>query len=229
MASGRDAEKSSRFSPENRLPDSGRSKRKMLPHILFTPRAYEEGGQRWPLLLFLHGAGERGNDLNLLRKYGPPKIVQGDPDFPFVLVAPQCPSGTYWRPAPLLQLLDEMIAKMRIDPRRVYATGVSMGGYGTWQLAAEAPERLAAIAPICGGGDPQTARYIKEIPIWAFHGDKDDIVPLSETVMMVEAVLRAGGNPKLTVYPGVGHDSWTPAYAEPDLVPWLLSHQKPAP
>lgn len=198
----------------------------MLPHILFTPRAYGAGEQSWPLMLFLHGAGERGSDLRKLRKYGPPRIVEKDPDFPFILVAPQCPSGTYWRSAPLLQLVDHVIATHAVDQRRVYVTGVSMGGYGTWQLAANAPERFAAIAPICGGGDPLAAQWIKDLPIWAFHGERDDIVPLSETLRMVEAVRLAGGNPKLTVYPGVGHDSWTPAYAEPELYRWFLSHEK---
>ncbi|RYD72651.1 MAG: phospholipase [Verrucomicrobiaceae bacterium] len=199
----------------------------MLQHILFTPKGYGADGEtRWPLMLFLHGAGERGNDLVKLRKYGPPKMVLEDSEFPFLLVAPQCPIGSYWHSASLLQLLDRVIKVHAVDESRIYITGVSMGGYGAWQLAADEPGRFAAIAPICGGGDPRDAPRIKDLPVWAFHGDQDDIVPLSETLKMVDAIRRAGGNPKVTIYPGVGHDSWTSAYAEPDLFSWFLSHAR---
>lgn len=155
-------------------------------------------------MLFLHGAGERGSDLRKLRKYGPPRLVENDPDFPFILIAPQCPIGTYWRPEPLLALLDDAAQRFRIDPTRVVVSGVSMGGYGTRQLAALAPERFAAIAPICGGGDPRTAHRLKTLPIWAFHGEEDDIVPLSETLVMIEAIRAAGGAPRLTTLPRRG-------------------------
>jgi predicted peptidase len=198
----------------------------LLPHLIFTPRGYSEAGtDRWPLMLFLHGAGERGSDLRKLRKYGPPRIVESDPDFPFLLIAPQCPSGTYWQAGPLLALLEDAMAHFRVDSTRVVLTGVSMGGYGTWQLAALAPERFAAIAPVCGGGNPHHAHRLKSLPIWAFHGEEDDIVPLSETLVMVEAVRAAGGEPRLTTYPGVAHDSWEPAYDTPELYEWLLAQR----
>ena len=198
----------------------------LLPHLTFVPRAYEESGEdRWPLMLFLHGAGERGSDLGKLRKYGPPRIVESDPDFPFILIAPQCPIGTYWRPSPLLALLDDAATRFRIDLARVVVTGVSMGGYGTWELATLAPERFAAIAPICGGGDPRLAHRLKALPIWAFHGEEDDIVPASETLAMVAAIRAAGGEPRLTLYPGVAHDSWEPAYATAELYQWLLDQR----
>ena len=198
----------------------------LLSHLTFVPRGYSEAGtDAWPLMLFLHGAGERGSDLEKLRKYGPPRMVESDPDFPFILIAPQCPLGTHWSAAPLFALLDDAAARFRVDAARVVVTGVSMGGYGTWHLAAAAPERFAAIAPICGGGDRQSAARLKSLPIWAFHGAEDNIVPLSETLEMVEAVRAAGGEPRLTVYPGVAHDSWTDAYATPELFTWLLAQR----
>jgi predicted peptidase len=133
-------------------------------------------------MLFLHGAGERGSDLRKLRKYGPPRIVESTPDFPFILIAPQCPLASSWHTPPLFALLEDAQERFRVDLERVCVTGVSMGGYGTWQMAIEAPERFAAIAPICGGGVPRLAHRLRELPIWAFHGEEDDIVPLSETL-----------------------------------------------
>ena len=176
-------------------------------------------------MLFLHGAGERGGDLRKLRKYGPPRIVQSDPEFPFVVIAPQCPAGAYWQTAPLLALLDDAMDRFRIDPTRVVVTGVSMGGYGTWMLAAAEPERFAAIAPICGGGDPRAANRLKALPTWAFHGEEEAIVPISETLMMVDAIRALGSEPRLTTYPDVAHDSWEPAYATPELYTWLLAQR----
>jgi predicted peptidase len=195
----------------------------LLPHLTFVPHGYSpEGADRWPLMLFLHGAGERGSDLQKLRKYGPPRMVESDPDFPFILIAPQCGAASYWQPRPLFALLDDAQERFRVDLERVCVTGVSMGGYGTWQMAIEAPERFAAIAPICGGGEPQRAQRLRDLPIWAFHGEEDDIVPVSETLAMISAVRAAGGEPRLTIYPGVEHDSWTPAYATPELFTWML-------
>jgi predicted peptidase len=177
-------------------------------------------------MLFLHGAGERGRDLQKLRKYGPPRLVESKPDFPFILIAPQCPLASSWHTPPLFALLDDAQERFRVDLERVCVTGVSMGGYGTWQMAIEAPERFAAIAPICGGGVPRLAHRLRELPIWAFHGEEDDIVPLSETLAMISAVRTAGGEPRLTTYPGVQHDSWTPAYATPELYTWLLAQRR---
>ena len=200
--------------------------RALLPHLTFVPRQYSATGGQWPLMLFLHGAGERGSDLRKLRKYGPPRIVENDADFPFILIAPQCPAGTYWKTSPLLDLLDDAAQRFRVDSDRVIVTGVSMGGYGAWQLAAHAPERFAAIVPICGGGNPNWAERLKRLPIWAFHGDEDEVVPLRETTSMIEAIRAVGGEPRLTIYPGVAHDSWTAAYATPELYEWLLAQRR---
>lgn len=199
-----------------------------LGYLRFLPVGYRERHDPWPLMLFLHGAGERGTDLELVKVNGPPKIVEHQNDFPFVVISPQCCVGDDWRyawqPEPLIQLIDHALGECRVDPARVYATGISMGGYGAWRLAAAHPDRFAAIAPICGGGDPRRAARLAPVPIWAFHGAKDDIVPLSESEEMVRAVLAAGGDAKLTVYPNAGHDSWTETYENEDLYDWLLSH-----
>ncbi|MDZ4781376.1 MAG: prolyl oligopeptidase family serine peptidase [Planctomycetia bacterium] len=193
----------------------------MVKYQLFLPKDYADSDKKFPLMLFLHGAGESGNDLEIVKKHGPPKLVDGKPDFPFIVVSPQC-AVRPWRVDQLNALLDDIIAKYRVDTDRVYLTGLSMGGYGTWALAAEHPERFAAIVPICGGGNPATASKLKDIPIWVFHGAKDDAVPLSRSEEMVAALKAAGSEPKFTIYPDAGHDSWTETYNNEDLYKWLL-------
>src|SRR5438067_11719457 len=138
-------------------------------YLLFLPEGYsKDTDKKWPLMLFLHGAGERGSDVNKVKVHGPPKIVEKRKDFPFIVVSPQCPADSWWRAFELLSLLDEIQKDYRVDPDRVYLTGLSMGGFGTWELASQAPQRFAAIAPICGGGNPALARRIKDLPIWVF-------------------------------------------------------------
>lgn len=202
-----------------------------LDYLLYLPSGYEPRQEKtdgkWPLLVFLHGAGERGNDLNKVKKHGPPKIVADDPDFPFVLISPQCPAGGFWNVDHLLRLIKTTITQRNIDPDRVYVTGLSMGGHGSWALAAEAPDLFAAVAPICGGGDPKNAKKLKDVPIWAFHGDADTVVPISASKNAVDAIKKAGGEKvKLTVYKGVGHDSWTETYANEALYKWFLSQRR---
>ncbi|QMS91556.1 prolyl oligopeptidase family serine peptidase [Nostoc edaphicum CCNP1411] len=179
-----------------------------------------------PTILFLHGAGERGSDLDNVKKQGVTQIVEKQPDFPFIVISPQCPRGEYWNVERLSILLDEVISSYPVDPDRVYLTGLSMGGYGTWHLAAAQPERFAAIAPICGGGNPQAARKLKNLPVWAFHGAKDNVVPLSESEIMVSALKARNGNVKFTVYPEANHDSWTQTYNNPELYDWFLQHPR---
>lgn len=197
-------------------------------YLLFLPEGYGEKDKRWPLMLFLHGAGERGNDLNKVKVHGPPKIVEKKKDFPFIVISPQCPSGVWWNDKldVLINLLDEIIAQYDVDTERVYLTGLSMGGYGTWALASKYPDRFAAAAPICGGGMRIMAYGLKDVPIWAFHGAKDKVVPLEESEEMVAVVKARGGNVKLTVYPEAQHDSWTETYNNPELYEWLLKHRK---
>jgi predicted peptidase len=178
------------------------------------------------LLLFLHGAGERGSDLKLVEKHGPPKLIAAGKDFPFIVVAPQCPEGAWWEPLELRTLLDNVAHTHKVDPDRIYVTGISMGGFGTWALAGYAPDRLAAIAPICGGGEAYWARRFAHLPVWAFHGAKDKAVPLERSESMINALKKAGGEPKLTVYPEAAHDSWTETYNNPELYDWLLAQKR---
>ena len=197
-----------------------------LKYLLHLPDGYEgEGtGKKWPLILFLHGAGESGDDLARVKLHGLPKVV-GSKDLPFIIVSPQSP-GRGWNPDTLNALLDDVIARYRVDKDRVYLTGLSMGGYGTWALAAAHPGRFAAIAPICGGGDPKKADRLKDLPTWVFHGAKDPTVPLARSEEMVKALKEAGGDPKFTVYPEAKHDSWTETYDNPELYSWFLAHKR---
>jgi predicted peptidase len=196
-----------------------------LEYLLFLPQGYESSAKRWPLMLFLHGAGESGADLAKVKIHGPPKIVESKPDFPFILVSPQSPRMG-WNVETLNALLDDLLQQYRVDPDRVYLTGLSMGGYGTWSLAAAHPERFAAIVPICGAGNPADAPKLASLPVWVFHGAKDPTVPLQRSKEMVEAIKAAGGNPKFTIYPEAGHDSWTETYDNPELYQWLLEQKK---
>ena len=199
-----------------------------ISYLLFLPREYASRSS-WPLLLFLHGSGERGDDIEAVKRNGPPKIVESRPDFPFILLSPQCPRNEEWDVPALLALLDDTARRLRVDTERVYATGLSMGGYGTWAIAIAAPDRFAAIAPVSGGGDSDSACVLKNVPAWVFHGAEDPVVPLKEDAEMVEALRACGGDVRFTVYPGVGHDAWTPAYDDPALYEWLLAHRRAAP
>lgn len=192
----------------------------------FPESYYKNKKEKYPLLIFLHGSGERGNDLNKVKAWGPPAFVESRPDFPFIVISPQCPDGQWWNVADLDQMLSKLLKKYRIDPDRVYLTGLSMGGFGSWEWACTYPNRFAAIAPVCGGGDIQMADEITKVAVWAFHGQDDPVVPVKRTIEMVEAVNAAGGNAKMSIYPGVGHDSWRAAYADEELYKWLLEHKR---
>jgi predicted peptidase len=201
-------------------------------YLLYLPADYgKDTTKRWPLMLFLHGSGESGDDLEKVKAHGPPMLLSKGKELPFIVVSPQCPSASVgWIPEALNLLLDEVEKNVRVDTERVYLTGLSMGGYGTWALASETPGRFAAIAPICGGGNPRRmARRLKGTPIWVFHGAKDGTVPIKESQDMVDALKAAGNDVKFTVYPDADHDSWTATYNNPDLFTWLLEHKKPQP
>lgn len=195
--------------------------------LLYLPKGYDQqDARKWPLIVFLHGSGERGDDIEKVKVHGPPKLVAAGQDFPFIIVSPQAPRNTIWNSETLNILLDELIARLPVDVERIYLTGLSLGGHATWSIAAARPERFAAIAPVCGAGDVQTACRLKNLPIWAFHGKKDSVVSLKDDQDMVDAVKACGGDVKFTVYPGVGHDSWTETYANPALYQWFLQHQR---
>ncbi len=209
----------------------GNSEGLALSYLLIqpSPAAFAPNAKR-PLVVFLHGSGERGDNLDLVKKHGPPmQALQGD-GLPFVVLAPQCPAGKSWDPTTVIALTNKIAAEENIDPTRIHLTGLSMGGFGTWDIIAEAPDLFASAVPICGGGDPVTAPKIKDIPIWTFHGEADDAVPVAKTREM-EKALRKEGAPQLrcTYYPGVGHDSWTQAYADPALYAWMMLQSKSTP
>ncbi len=205
-----------------------------LPYLLFLPNGYEANSeQTWPLILFLHGAGERGDDLNLVKIHGIAKVVEQREDCPFIVVSPQCPKDSWWSDhiEALDALLNEITATYAVDIDRTYLTGLSMGGYGAWHLATLYPERFAAVVPICGGGPwflgfPDRVCALKDVPVWAFHGAKDDTIPLRESELMVTTLKACGGNVRFTVYPDAGHDSWTQTYDNPELYEWLLKYSR---
>jgi predicted peptidase len=174
--------------------------------------------------------GERGDDLELVKIHGIPKIVKTQKDFPFIAVSPQCPTEYVWRDKKMLQAVESLILKIiknyRIDKTRVYVTGLSMGGYGTWTLAARRPDLFAAAVPVCGGGDPATVNVLKNLPIWVFHGVLDKVVLPEESEKMIRALEKAGGKVRYTLYPESYHDSWTETYDNPALYDWMLSKRK---
>jgi predicted peptidase len=206
-------------------------------------------GKTYPLVLFLHGAGERGDDNQAHLKHGVVPIIDGARQLgtPVFLIAPQCPQGRWWSPADasktrlaaatepnalleaVLALVSESVKKHPIDPARIHVTGISMGGFATWDLLGRAPRLFASAVPICGGGDPRLADRFKDIPIRAFHGETDPVVPVQATRGMIEALEKAGGKPLVTYYPAVEHDSWTRTYANPEVIRWMLGHHKPSP
>ncbi len=200
-----------------------------IEYFLYLPKDYGKSDKEWPLMMFLHGAGERGDDINRVKSHGPARLASEGKGFEFIIISPQCPRKDWWsnKTDTLITLLDHIIDNYKVDKSRVYLTGLSMGGYGTWKLAGNNPGRFAAIAPICGGGDRVIGKYrLKKMPIWVFHGAKDNVVPLEESEKMVKA-LKDGGNEqvKFTVYPEAGHDSWTETYNNPELYEWFLEHR----
>ncbi len=195
-------------------------------YLLFLPADYwTEADRRFPLILFLHGAGERRGGLEALRELGPMGYAARTEGFPFIVVAPNCPEGRDWDPDALGALLDEMSRKLRVDPARVYLTGYSMGGAGTWELAMEQSHRFAAVAPVCGRAIPLLAGNLWRTPVHAFHGEHDDVVPLSNSREMID-ILRNMGNrdAQLTVLPGEKHEIWGKVYSGPGLYGWFLQH-----
>lgn len=201
--------------------------------LYLPPGARSKASSTWPLIVFLHGAGERGSDPLALKVHGIPRIVEHRPDFPFITVSPQCPGPRSWNDCidDLAALLDHVMKELPVDAQRVYLTGISMGGAGAWHLGAEYPERFAAVVPICGYGlaeygFPEKARRLKDVPVWAFHGALDDTVPLPQSEELVRALREAGGNVKLTVYSDAAHDSWTRTYENPALYEWLQQQRK---
>lgn len=208
-----------------------------LKYELYLPKGYEEQmTNRWPLMLFLHGIGERGTDVSKVFAHGPIKLAHNGQEFPFIIVAPQCPDGEFWdNTEALIQLLDNVEKNYRVDMKRVYLTGLSMGGYGAWKLGTTYPERFAAMIPVCGGGEllnirfanPDKMKALKTLAVWAFHGAKDNVVPVTESERTVGYLKSIGAaEVKLTIYPNAMHDCWTETFANPEVYKWLLQHER---
>jgi hypothetical protein len=197
-----------------------------LPYAVHLPDGATVGGKKtFPTALFLHGSGERGFDPNRMLNRIFCKHVR-DNKLPMIVILPVCPKGQWWSTPKLKDLIDEVFARYPVDRDRFYLTGLSMGGYGSWSLVAEYPDLFAAVAPICGGGDPRDVARYKHVPIWVFHGDADGAVPVQRSREMVEALEAVGGNVTYTEYPGVGHASWVPTYKNPELYKWLLARRR---
>ena len=217
---------------------------------IFTPKGWSRK-KKSPVILFLHGAGERGDDNLAQTRVGiGPAIVRQQESLPFIVVLPQCPRNRWWTEpdmqAQALKALDQTVKELNGDPKRTYLTGLSMGGYGSWIMAAGYPSKFAAIAVVCGGvrppprvnvpqpkdgpaasADPYgaVAATIGKTPVWVFHGGADPVVPVTESRKMVEAIKASGGSVRYNEYEGVGHNSWDKAYAEAEIFPWMLAQK----
>jgi predicted peptidase len=182
-------------------------------------------------MVFLHGSGERGNDNQKQLKHVPTKLAPADvfTKNPMIVVAPQCPSDSFWSGPALesvIKLVKELEKELPVDSDRIYLTGLSMGGYGTWSALAMEPKLFAAAVPICGGGDPGAARKFSKVPIWAFHSDGDPTVNVEQSRTMIAALKKAGAEPKYTEYQNKQHDSWTQTYKNPEMWDWLLKQKR---
>jgi predicted peptidase len=216
-----------------------------MPYVVYVPRAYDPA-RRWPLILFLHGSGECGTDGSRPLAQGLPRELVWNPDrWPFVVLIPQKPTqDAEWERYDLaiMTMLAETRRELNVDPDRIILTGLSQGGHGAWVLGARHAELWAAVVPVCGyaaarsapagaftGSAGELARGLVHTPVWAFHGEADDVVPVAETRALVAALDTNGAHPRITIYPGVGHGSWERAYAEPELPGWLLAQRRPSP
>ena len=201
-----------------------------LGYILYLPAEYENIDRSFPLVLFLHGAGERGDDLEKIKIHGIPRLISEGRTFPFICIAPQCPEGGYWdRPeyvSTLISLVKEMEKEHSVDSNRIYCTGLSMGGLGTLAMAIREPKLFSAIIPVCGGADMENIHKLSELPIWLFHGDRDDVIPLDNSISIYQNLRLVNEHVFLTVYGDVYHDSWTQTYENDDIYDWLLKYEK---
>lgn len=201
--------------------------RDTIQYLINYPEGYDGDNENWPLVLFLHGGGESGTDLEKVKINGLPKHIAEGQNFPFITLAPQNKYVRgFWDLTALGHLLDDFVANNRVDESRIYLTGLSRGGLGAWMLAMQNPGRFAALAPVCGAVPASYDIWIpEELPIWIHHGADDDLIHPSESIDMMENLRVKGMKPKFTIYEGVGHNAWEPAYANPELYTWLLSHR----
>ena len=202
-----------------------------LEYYIQLPKNYEkDSNKKWPLIVFLHGAGEWGGTLDDVKKmnHSIPMMASTSKDFPFVAISPLCPPILPWMDLwySVNNMIDKVTAKYNIDTDRIYLTGLSLGGIGTWNIALQLPDKFAAIAPVCGSVDPDKVKKLKNLPIWAFHGARDTIVPMDQEQKAVDVLKACGGNIKYTVYPDIEHDAWNKAYTNKELYTWFLQHTR---
>ncbi|MEM9351862.1 MAG: prolyl oligopeptidase family serine peptidase [Planctomycetota bacterium] len=196
-------------------------------YLVVKPEGYDPS-KSYPLIIFLHGKGEEGDDLDMVKIHGPYKKV-AEMGLDVVIAAPQAPAEEWWDPDATAALTEHLLKTLPVDPDRVYVTGLSMGGLGTWRLIAERPDLFAAAAPICGWAVPKKADLIKDMPLWVFHGEKDEVVGVWNSRVMVNALKEVGAEVKYTEYPETGHDSWTETYNHAELYEWMLNQERSAP
>lgn len=196
-------------------------------YLLYLPQDYVKDTSRlWPVLIFLHGSGEAGNDLQKVKAHGPPKLIEQGKQFPFIVVSPQAPGNEGWEPQVIIRLIKGIQSKYKVDREKIYLTGLSMGGFGTWNIASKFPSVFAAIAPVCGGGDTTDVMKLKHVPVWCFHGAKDNVVDPEQSYRMVRALKKYNPDVKLTIYPDANHDSWSQTYDNDSLYTWMLQQKK---
>lgn len=208
-------------------PQQVKEKSKTYPYLAYLPIGYKESvGKVWPVIIYLHGSSCKGNNLDRLKKYGPPFYLDRGMQVDAIVISPQCPSNRNWVYGDWFEsFYNEILAKYHVDPSRVYLTGMSLGGFGTWNLASRYPQYFAAIMPLCGGGKPDMVETIGDVPTWVFHGDRDRKVKLNRSTEMVEAMQEKGSRPKFSVLKGEGHDIHH-VYAEQNVYEWLLAQHK---
>lgn len=195
-------------------------------YLTFLPEHYSSR-KHWPLVLFLHGRDERGDDPQRVKTHGLPKLADEGRCYPFVLIAPQCPSGKKWSVDFLESVLDDVLGRYRVDPARVVLTGLSMGGNGAWKWAIRHPNRFAGLVPVAAWGDHRKISRLGRLPVWAFHGARDRVVPLARGKAMVSALKKAGGRVKCTVYKTADHvETWNQAYANDGMIRWMLKQRR---
>ncbi|MGP1993391.1 prolyl oligopeptidase family serine peptidase [Zobellia laminariae] len=198
-------------------------------YYLYYPEGYDENPEeKYPLLLFLHGGGESGDSLVYVKRNGPPKLIQRGKKFPFLILAPQNPQKKmWWNTRSVMQLLDTIVDNNRVDKKRIYLTGLSRGGGAAWEMAVQYPEKFAAMAVVCGMTPLPYASWIdKKMPMWVFHGEEDQSIPISESETMVAKLKSMNYDIRFTKYPGVGHDSWIQAYDNEELYEWFMKQER---
>lgn len=206
------------------------SKSVSAEYLLYLPEGYsEESRELWPLLVFLHGSGERGDNLDLVKVHGPTKLIEQGRKFPFLVLSPQCPALEDFDTETIFALIDKIANDYNVDHDRIYVTGLSMGGAATWSLAMAHPDYFAAIAPVCGYVNrnyPFRAGEIKHLPVWAFHGANDEVVFIHREANMISALRELGSDVKFTIYPTANHDAWTETYNNDELYEWFMKQSR---